>query len=149
MYLHACLQVLSVYETKLPYCLDPHTLETIGLETFNGAATLKAMAAHFRLDMVNKVHQQDTVTTKSYCIAGNFRGRITFTNSTFWEPPVKVSSMKILGVPHPVYNCMVQNSMKVFSTKCFHEVFSPKSFPLYSMYPMCFNCLVEYIPNQP
>ena len=44
-----------MYETQLPYCLDPHTLETIGLETFNGAATLKAMAAHFRLDMIHKV----------------------------------------------------------------------------------------------
>lgn len=50
------MQVLSVYETQLPYCLDPHTLETIGLETFNGAATLKAMAAHFRLDMIKKVN---------------------------------------------------------------------------------------------
>lgn len=55
------LQVLSAYETQLPYCLDPHTLETIGLETFNGAATLRAMAAHFRLDMVNKVHQQEPI----------------------------------------------------------------------------------------
>ena len=44
-----------MYETHLPYCLDPHTLETIGLETFNGAAAFKAMAAHFRLDMVNEV----------------------------------------------------------------------------------------------
>ena len=44
-----------MYETHLPYCLDPHTLETIGLETLNGAASLKAMAAHFRLDMIDKV----------------------------------------------------------------------------------------------
>lgn len=45
------LQVVSVYETSLPYSLDPHTLETLGMETFNGALTLKAFAAHFRLDM--------------------------------------------------------------------------------------------------
>ena len=40
-----------MYETGLPYTLDPHTLETVGMDTFNGALTLKAFAAHFRLDM--------------------------------------------------------------------------------------------------
>nr|CCE21336.1 putative beta-carotenoid oxygenase [Suberites domuncula] len=47
-------KILTVYETKYPHCLDPHTLETLGEETLNGALTLKAFAAHFRLDMRNK-----------------------------------------------------------------------------------------------
>ena len=53
-------QVLSVYETGLPHCLDPHTLETLGLEDFNGALRVKALAAHFRLDMKNKVSATHT-----------------------------------------------------------------------------------------
>lgn len=46
-----------MYETGLPYCLDPHTLETVGMDTFNGALTLKAFAAHFRLDMKKDVNK--------------------------------------------------------------------------------------------
>ncbi len=49
------VQVLTVYETKYPHCLDPHTLETLGVETLNGTLKLRAMAAHFRLDMINNV----------------------------------------------------------------------------------------------
>ena len=49
------LKVISVYETGLPYSLDPHTLETLGVETFNGALALKSFAAHFRLDMKQEV----------------------------------------------------------------------------------------------
>ena len=44
-----------MYETGLPYSLDPHTLETLGMETFNGDLMLKAFAAHFRLDMKQEV----------------------------------------------------------------------------------------------
>lgn len=50
------LQVISCYETGLPHTLDLHTLETLGLDDFNGALKLKAFAAHFRIDMHNKVH---------------------------------------------------------------------------------------------
>ena len=50
-----CVQVLTVYETKYPHCLDPHTLETLGEETLNGALKVRAFAAHFRLDMKNEV----------------------------------------------------------------------------------------------
>ena len=39
----------------MPYTLDPHTLETLGADTFNGALTLNAFAAHFRLDMKKDV----------------------------------------------------------------------------------------------
>lgn len=47
-------KVISSYETGLPHTLDPHTLDTLGLDDFNGALKLKAFAAHFRLDMKNK-----------------------------------------------------------------------------------------------
>ncbi len=49
------VQVLTVYETKYPHCLDPHTLETLGVETLNGTLKLRALAAHFRLDMIDNV----------------------------------------------------------------------------------------------
>lgn len=48
-----------MYETGLPYTMDPHTLETTGADTFNGALTLKAFAAHFRLDMKQGVSKLD------------------------------------------------------------------------------------------
>ncbi len=51
------VQILTVYETKYPYCLDPQTLDTLGEETLNGTLKLKVFAAHFRLDMINNVSQ--------------------------------------------------------------------------------------------
>ena len=54
-----------MYETGPPHCLDPGTLETLGEDDFNGELKLKAFAAHFRLDMKNKVaHHFATVTVK-------------------------------------------------------------------------------------
>lgn len=53
--LFSLVQVVSVYETGLPHTLDPHTLDTLGTDTFNGALTLSAFAAHFRLDMKKEV----------------------------------------------------------------------------------------------
>ena len=49
------MQVVSAYETGLPYTLDPYSLDTLGPDTFNGALTLKAFAAHFRMDMEQEV----------------------------------------------------------------------------------------------
>jgi all-trans-8'-apo-beta-carotenal 15,15'-oxygenase len=44
-------RLLALWEASLPYRLDPKTLDTIGVETFNGAlATGKAFTAHPRLD---------------------------------------------------------------------------------------------------
>ncbi len=55
-----------MYETGLPHTLDPHTLETVGIDNFNGALTLKAFAAHFRLDMRLDVrHQGVTIYSSS------------------------------------------------------------------------------------
>ena len=50
-------QIVSSYETGLPHTLDPHTLDTLGLDDFNGTLKLKAFGAHFRIDMKNKVPQ--------------------------------------------------------------------------------------------
>ena len=49
-------QIISVYETALPYCLDPYTLNTLGKDDLGGCIQLSALAAHFRLDMIKKVH---------------------------------------------------------------------------------------------
>ncbi|KAL5459802.1 hypothetical protein EMCRGX_G033178 [Ephydatia muelleri] len=46
-------KIVSCYETGLPHSLDPVTLDTRGVDTFNGALELKVLAAHFRLDMEN------------------------------------------------------------------------------------------------
>jgi len=47
-------KVLSVWESGLPYRLDPKTLETIGKETLGGAlADAKSLGAHFRYDPTN------------------------------------------------------------------------------------------------
>ncbi len=43
-------KLLSCYETRLPYELDPSTLETKGEFNLGGALELKAMAAHVRID---------------------------------------------------------------------------------------------------
>jgi hypothetical protein len=45
-------KVLSLYETGLPYALDPRTLHTLGPDNLGGALKLGAMAAHFRYDSV-------------------------------------------------------------------------------------------------
>ena len=50
-----CFQVVSCYETSLPHSLDPFTLDTRGVDTFNGVLKLKVLAAHFRLDVRNMV----------------------------------------------------------------------------------------------
>ena len=52
-----------MYETGLPHTLDPHTLETLGPDTFNGALTLKAFAAHFRIDARQDVSEPRPITT--------------------------------------------------------------------------------------
>ena len=46
-----------MYETGLPYVLDPHTLDTLGTDTFNGALMLSQFAAHFRIDSENDVSE--------------------------------------------------------------------------------------------
>lgn len=47
--------MISCYETGLPYCLDPHTLNTLGPDDLGGQLKLRALAAHFRLDMEKDV----------------------------------------------------------------------------------------------
>jgi len=47
-------KLLSVYETCLPYCLDPFTLETLGPDTLNGNLKLGCLGAHFKIDAVGK-----------------------------------------------------------------------------------------------
>ena len=47
--------MISCYETGLPYCLDPHTLNTLGPDDLGGQLKLKTLAAHFRLDMEKDV----------------------------------------------------------------------------------------------
>jgi len=47
--------VISCYETGLPYCLDPYTLNTLGADDLGGTLKLKTLAAHFRLDMEKNV----------------------------------------------------------------------------------------------
>jgi all-trans-8'-apo-beta-carotenal 15,15'-oxygenase len=42
----------------MPYCLDPHTLETLGPDDLCGALKLKALAAHFRIDAENQVWKE-------------------------------------------------------------------------------------------
>ena len=53
-------KVLSLYETGLPYAMDPRTLHTLGPDNLGGALKLGAMAAHFRYDSV-----KDTLTVIS------------------------------------------------------------------------------------
>ncbi|XP_065058302.1 apocarotenoid-15,15'-oxygenase-like [Rhopilema esculentum] len=48
------LQLLSLYETSLRYCLDPRNLETLGLDNLNGNLSLGCLGAHFKIDAVNK-----------------------------------------------------------------------------------------------
>lgn len=48
-----------MYESGLPYMLDPHTLNTLGPENFNGALRLNQFAAHFRIDSLNQVFSYD------------------------------------------------------------------------------------------
>ncbi len=48
-----------MYETGLPYCMDPHTLDTLGADTFNGALTLNSFAAHFRIDAQQEVRKKE------------------------------------------------------------------------------------------
>lgn len=43
-------KVLTSFETNLPYCLDPHSLETLGPENLNGNLHFGCFAAHFRID---------------------------------------------------------------------------------------------------
>lgn len=43
-------KLLTCYETGIPYCLDPSTLETLGPETLGGNLHLGCLAAHFRID---------------------------------------------------------------------------------------------------
>lgn len=43
-------KLLACYETILPHCLDPVSLATIGSDDLNGALSLGAFAAHFRVD---------------------------------------------------------------------------------------------------
>jgi len=43
-------KILSLYETSLPHCLDPYTLETLGLDNLNGSLTLGNAGVHFRVD---------------------------------------------------------------------------------------------------
>jgi len=43
-------KIITLYETSIPYCLDPYTLESLGPEDLNGHLTLKNAAAHFRID---------------------------------------------------------------------------------------------------
>lgn len=48
-------KVLTAFETYLPHVLDPTTLETIGLDSLDGALDdLKAMAAHFHIDPISQ-----------------------------------------------------------------------------------------------
>ncbi len=63
------LQVVSSYETGLPHTLDPHTLDTLGLDNFNGSLKLKAFAAHFRLDMRNNVRTWTLKNTRNSSLA--------------------------------------------------------------------------------
>lgn len=43
-------KLLSMYETGLPYTLDPRTLMTLGEENLGGALSHGSMGAHFRYD---------------------------------------------------------------------------------------------------
>ncbi|XP_068731716.1 apocarotenoid-15,15'-oxygenase-like [Montipora capricornis] len=43
-------KVLTSFETHLPYCLDPYTLETLGPDNLNGNLHFGSFAAHFRID---------------------------------------------------------------------------------------------------
>ncbi|XP_001635106.2 apocarotenoid-15,15'-oxygenase [Nematostella vectensis] len=43
-------KLITCYETGIPHCLDPYSLETLGPDDLNGALELKALAAHFRID---------------------------------------------------------------------------------------------------
>lgn len=47
-------KVLTCYETGVPYCLDPHTLETLGPDYLNGHLQFGCFAAHFRIDSERK-----------------------------------------------------------------------------------------------
>ena len=50
-----CRQVLTSFETNIPYCLDPHSLETLGPENLNGNLHFGCFAAHFRIDSERQV----------------------------------------------------------------------------------------------
>ena len=43
-------KLLTCYETGIPHCLDPCTLETLGPEDLGGNLHLGCLAAHFRID---------------------------------------------------------------------------------------------------
>jgi all-trans-8'-apo-beta-carotenal 15,15'-oxygenase len=43
-------KILTTYETQLPHCLDPYSLETLGLDDLGGMLKLKTMAAHYKVD---------------------------------------------------------------------------------------------------
>jgi carotenoid cleavage dioxygenase-like enzyme len=43
-------RLLALKEDSPPYAMDPHTLETIGLETFNGQLPALTFTAHPRFD---------------------------------------------------------------------------------------------------
>ncbi|XP_057315890.1 apocarotenoid-15,15'-oxygenase-like isoform X2 [Hydractinia symbiolongicarpus] len=45
-------KILSLYETHLPHCLDPYSLETLGLDNLNGSLSLGNAGVHFRIDPV-------------------------------------------------------------------------------------------------
>ena len=48
--------MLSVYETGLPHCLDPYTMNTLGEDDLGGHVKMRSFGAHFRVDMAKKVH---------------------------------------------------------------------------------------------
>eukprot|EP00118_Oscarella_pearsei_P017511 m.174087 g.174087 ORF g.174087 m.174087 type:complete len:477 (+) comp39103_c0_seq1:37-1467(+) len=43
-------KILTTYETHLPHCLDPRTLNTLGLENLGGTLQLGTFSAHSRID---------------------------------------------------------------------------------------------------
>ena len=45
------LKILTTYETHLPHCLDPYSLETLGLDDLDGTLKLGTMGAHYKVDM--------------------------------------------------------------------------------------------------
>ena len=49
------VKVISCYETGLPYCLDPYTLNTLGPDDLGGNIRLGCCAVHFRLDTKKNV----------------------------------------------------------------------------------------------
>ncbi|ORX89145.1 carotenoid oxygenase [Basidiobolus meristosporus CBS 931.73] len=53
-------KLLTSYETGLPHCLDPVTLETLGRDDLRNTLTLRSFGAHFRYDP-----SQDSLVTLS------------------------------------------------------------------------------------